>query len=376
MKGTACYTKTERNFASDFIENLEPYSPISSRDKIVSGLANCDLPPLKLDWNESTLPPSVAVKNAIINALACNDNLLNWYPELSSKELRRKLAAYSGRAMEEILVTNGSDDALDLICKVFLDPKDEVVVPYPTYTHFLTYIHTRGAVVKKVETPDPFKPDIASVLENVTPATKMIYIVNPNNPTGVLLSKQQIATLCSIASHCVVIVDEAYYEFAGETVLDLIDTYPNLIVTRTFSKAWALAGLRVGYLLTNLSLIAQLSKVLNPKSVSVLAQIAATAALDDKQYMEKYVADVKNSKLAMLDFFRKRGITAFDSRANYIMVQHPRLPKLLEEMEHENIFVRDRSSFKMLPGFFRVTLGDHLQTEDFLSRMAKVLERV
>ena len=189
-------------------------------------------------------------------------------------------------------------------------------------------------------------------------------------------SKQQIATLCSIASHCVVIVDEAYYEFAGETVLDLIDTYPNLIVTRTFSKAWALAGLRVGYLLTNLSLIAQLSKVLNPKSVSVLAQIAATAALDDKQYMEKYVADVKNSKLAMLDFFRKRGITAFDSRANYIMVQHPHLPKLLEEMEHENIFVRDRSSFKMLPGFFRVTLGDHLQTEDFLSRMAKVLERV
>ena len=172
MKENACYGRTEKNFASNFIEDLEPYSPISSRDKIVSGLANCDLPPLKLDWNESTLPPSVAVKNAIIQALACNDNLLNWYPELSSKELRRKLAQYSGRAMEEILVTNGSDDALDLICKVFLDPKDEVVVPYPTYTHFLTYIHTRGAVIKKVETPDPFKPDIASVLENITPATR------------------------------------------------------------------------------------------------------------------------------------------------------------------------------------------------------------
>lgn len=376
MKRDSIPSEIGKTMASNFIERVEPYSPISSRDKILSGSVDCDLPPLKLDWNESTLPPSVAVKNAIINALANNENLLNWYPELFSKELRRKLAVYSGRSMEEILVTNGSDDALDLICKVFLDPEDEVIVPYPTYTHFITYVQSRGAILKKVESPDPFKADISSILANISPLTKMIYLVNPNNPTGILLSKRQISTLCSIASHSVVVVDEAYFEFSGETVLDLIDSRPNLIVTRTFSKAWALAGLRVGYLLTNLSLIAQLSKVINPKSVSALAQIAATAALDDKQYMERYVADVRNSKLSMLDFFRKKNIRAYDSNANYIMVQHPRLPKLLAEMERENIFVRDRSAFKMLPGFFRVTLGDHIQTEDFMSRMTKVLGRI
>ena len=366
----------EKRLTSGFLEDLEPYSPISSRDKILQGNMTCDLPPLKLDWNESTLPPSVAVKNAIVDAMANNQNLLNWYPELYSKELRRKLADYTGRSSDEILVTNGSDDALDLICKVFLEPHDQVLIPSPTYTHFLTYAKSRSADLRIIEADDPFKADITPILENLTPATKLIYVVNPNNPTGVLLDRQQVATLCTVASHSIVIIDEAYFEFSGKTVLPLLDEFPNLIVTRTFSKAWALAGLRIGYLLTNIDLISQLMKVLNPKSVSSLAQVAAAAAIDDKQYMEKYVQDVKNCKLAMLDFFRKKEIKAYDSQANYIMVQHPRLQKLLSEMEKENIFVRDRSTFKNLPGFFRVTLADHTQTSDFLERMEKVLERV
>ena len=205
---------------------------------------------------------------------------------------------------------------------------------------------------------------------------KLIYVVNPNNPTGVLISKKQISTLCSVARNAIVIVDEAYFEFAGETVMDLIDRHSNLIITRTFSKAWALAGLRVGYLVTNIILIDELSKVINPKSVSVLAQIAAAAALSDKKYMDDYVIEVKNSKMMLLQFFRSRNIVAHDSSANYIMVQHPKLPRFIEEMEKENVFVRDRSSFKNLPGFFRITLGDHIQTDDLITRLDKALSRV
>lgn len=376
MKGNVSYITPSRSLTCGFVKGIEPYATISSRDKILSGLTQSNLPALKLDWNESTLPPSDSVKSAIIEAVSNNENLLNWYPELFSKDLRQKLALYCDRNMEEILVTNGSDDALELICKVFLDPGDHVVVPYPTYTHFITYVQSRGAVLKKVETPDPFKPDISSVLANVTPSTKLIYIVNPNNPTGVLLSKKQISTICTIASHSIVIVDEAYFEFAGESVVDLIDMHPNLIVTRTFSKAWALAGLRVGYLLTNLSLISQLNKVLNPKSVSVLAQVAAATALSDRKYMDDYVLEVKRSKLSLLEFLKKHNIHAYDSSANYVMVQHPKLPALLKEMEKENIFVRDRSSFKNLPGFFRITLGDHIQNDDLISRLERVLSRI
>lgn len=374
MKDLA-YLNPTGSLTSDFLTNIEPYATISSRDKIVADKQKT-LAPLKLDWNESTLPPSVKVKKAISEALEKDMNLLNWYPELYSKNLRSKLGQYNRRDSEEILVTNGSDDALELICKVFLDPGDHVVVPYPTYTHFITYVQSRGAVLKKVETPDPFKPDITSVLSNVTPMTKLIYLVNPNNPTGVLLNKKQISTVCTIASHCIVVVDEAYYEFAGESIVDLIDDHPNLIVTRTFSKAWALAGLRVGYLTTNIGLVEQLKKVINPKSVSVLAQVAAAAALDDRQYMENYVKEVKASKMILIDFLREYNLNVHDSTGNYIMVQHPKLQTLLEEMEKENIYVRDRSTFKNLPGFFRITIGDHEQTSELIKRLKRVFERV
>jgi len=375
MKENIAYLNPTGSLTSEFLVGIEPYATISSRDKIVAD-TKIDLPPLKLDWNESTLPPSTKVKKAISDALDKDINLLNWYPELYSKNLRSDLAKYCNRDMEEILVTNGSDDALELICKVFLDPGDHVVIPYPTYTHFITYVQSRGAVLKKVESPDPFKPDISSILSNVTPMTKLIYVVNPNNPTGVLLSRKQISTICTIANHSIVVVDEAYFEFAGETIIDLIDDHPNLIVTRTFSKAWALAGLRVGYLSTNMGLIEQLKKVINPKSVSVLAQVAASAALADRQYMENYVTEVKASKIILLGFLREHNLNVYDSTANYIMVQHPKLPLLLEEMEEENIYVRDRSTFKNLPGFFRITIGDHEQTAELIKRLERVLKKI
>ncbi len=365
-----------QTLVSNFAQDVQTYSPASSRDKVTSKPKNENLYPLKLDWNESTVPPSPLVKEALKNALEKEINLLNWYPELYSKKLVSKLTEYTNRSADEILVTNGSDDALELICKIFLDPGDHVLVPFPTYTHFITYVQSRGAVLKKVETPDPFSPDITSIINNVTKDTKLIYIVNPNNPTGVLLSKKQISTVCSVAKNSVILVDEAYFEFSGESVSDLVETYPNLIVTRTLSKAWALAGLRVGYILTNPLTIKDLARVLNPKSVSALAQVAAYAALSDPQYMNRFVREVEASKMLLLDFFKKNNINAYDSAANYIMVQHPKLERLLYEMENENIFVRDRSFFKNLPGFFRITLGNHLQTDELLTRLERVLSRI
>jgi len=376
MKGNIAYINSEKKLVSNCVNDIQAYCPVSSRDKITHEIKEGTLPPLKLDWNESTIPPSPLVKEALKDALEKDMNLLNWYPELYSKKLVSKLAKYTGRAENEILVTNGSDDALELICKVFLDPGNHVLVPYPTYTHFITYVQSRGAILKKVETPDPFTPDITSIINNVTPQTKLIYIVNPNNPTGVLLSRKQIETLCKIVKDAIILVDEAYYEFSGETVSDLIDKYPNLIVTRTLSKAWALAGLRVGYVMANAFTSKELSKVLNPKSVSTLAQVAAAVALSDKEYMERYVSEVEASKIILLDFFRQKNITAYNSSANYIMVQHPELDRLLKEMENENVFVRDRSSFKNLPNFFRITLGNHWQTEDLVCRLERILNRV
>jgi len=374
MRKNFAYINKETAMISQFVHKLEPYSPTSSRNKIES--TKSDLPPLKLDWNEATTPPSPHVNKAIIEALQNNNNILNWYPELFSEELRKKLTEYTGRRSNEILVTNGSDDALELICKVFLDPGDHVVAPYPTYTHFLTYVESRGAILIKAEPENVFKSDVSSILQKVTPDTKLIYITNPNNPTGVLLSNKEIETILTIASNSIVVIDEAYFEFSGSSAASLIDKYSNLIITRTFSKAWAMAGLRVGYLMTNYSNIFTLSKVFNPKSVNVLAQIAATAALDDVKYCKSYVKEVEASKTILLDFFKSHGLEAFDSHANYIMVAHPQINKFLTLMEEENIYVRDRSSFKKLPNFFRITMGNADQTADLIRRLEKVFKNI
>ncbi len=374
MRRRFAFINKESSLLSEFVHNVEPYSPISSRDKILDH--HCDLPPLKLDWNEATIPPSPRVTEAITDALTHNANLLNWYPELFSERLRTKLQDYTGRNHNEILVTNGSDDALELICKVFLDPGDQVIVPFPTYTHFLTYVESRGAVIRKAESEDVFNPGISSIISKINYKTKLIYIVNPNNPTGVLLSLAEIRKVLEMASDSIVIVDEAYYEFSGMSAVDLIDEYDNLIVTRTFSKAWAMAGLRVGYAMSNSANILALSRIFNPKSVNVLAQIAASAALDDIDYTRRYINEVTASKHILIDYFSRKGIEAHNSEANYIMVHYPAVHDLLAEMEKENVFVRDRSFFKALPDSFRITLGNAEQTADLISRLDKILDRV
>ncbi len=374
MKKNFAYLRKEASLLSDSVQNIEPYSPTSSRDKIETSKSN--LEPLKLDWNESTIAPSPKVKEALKKALLENDNMLNWYPELFSESLRSKLSEYTGRKHNEILVTNGSDDALELICKTFLDPEDQVVTQYPTYTHFFIYVESRGAILKKATPENVFENNISCIIEKITPATKLIYITNPNNPTGVLLTEREIETICTFATNSIVIVDEAYVEFAGMSVQNLIDTHHNLIITRTFSKAWGLAGLRIGYILSSAGIISSLSRIFNPKSVNIIAQTAALAALDDVEYMKRYVKDVQTSKRMLKSFFDNHDIHAVNGRGNYIMVQHPELSRLVEEMEKENIFVRDRSSFSMLPNYFRINLGTVSQTEDLIKRLESVLRRL
>ena len=373
-KKNLAYINNETSLLSQNMMHLKPYSPTSSRDKIDN--KKSEKKPLKLDWNEATIQPSPRVKEAILKALSESSNIINWYPELYSKKLKQKLAKYTERKSSEIIVTNGSDDGLELICKVFLDNNDEVIVSYPTYTHFLTYVKSRGAKIIKAESPNVFQPTISSIIENITPFTKLIYIVNPNNPTGTLFSKQEIERILKIATNSIVLIDEAYFEFAKETVVSLIDKYPNLIVSRTFSKAWAMAGLRIGYQISSASTIFSLSKLFNPKSVNVLAQTAALAALDDISYLNKYVNEVEKSKIILLKFLKSKNIVAFNSKANYIMVQYPKLHKLISELEKENVYVRDRSMFEKLPNFFRITLGTVSDTLELIERFKIVFLKI
>ena len=352
-------------------KRLRPYDPTTSLGKIH---AKPKQKPFKLDWNESTVPPSPCVTAALESFLrSSHHGGLHWYPELYSRELQRSLAGYTGLTPEHLLVTNGSDDALALVCNTFLDPADEVVVPTPTYTHFLVFAQADGGRIVPVRYDNPFEMQIDRVLQAITPRTKLIYLVSPNNPTGLIYGPEEVERVLDHAPHAVVIVDEAYHEFCDTTAVDLARSRPNLVVTRTFSKSFGLAGLRVGYLAAMPEMIMELKRLFNPKSVNVMGQVAATAALADIDYLRRYVAEVNASKPMLVDFFRERGFEARSTPANFVLARLPEPKRFCAALEEEGVYVRDRSSIPHMSGYVRLGVGTREQTAEVLERLRRAI---
>lgn len=353
------------------VANVRAYEPVSSLDRI---LARPWQEPLKLDWNESTIPPSPKVTEAISCFLA-KGGCLNWYPDLHAARLVESIAEYTGRLRDQIVVTNGSDDALDLLCKTYLDAEERVLLPYPTYTHFLVYAGARGVRFDPVTYEDPFVGQMDRIINGLTPWTKMVYLVNPNNPTGVLFSPSEVQRLLEVAPQTLVVVDEAYFEFAGTTVAHLTDRYPNLVVTRTFSKSFGIAGLRVGYIVAHPAAVQDLRRVHNPKSVNVMGQIAAAAALTDGDYLQGYLDAVSESRAFLVRALRERGYEARATVANWILVRVPDPRRFCESLAEEGVYVRNRSSFPQLNGYVRISVGTRPQMEALLERLDRAERR-
>ena len=354
---------------ADCIRDVRPYVPVQSLEAIgrasdTGGHAE----PLKLDWNESTIPPSPKVIEAVMRFMS-GDHHVNWYPDLTCAPLREALSHYVGVPDDHILVTNGSDDALDLLCKTYLNPEDRVVLPYPTYTHFLVFAGARGARFDPVTYDNPFEGRIDRVISALTPWTKLVYLVNPNNPTGVQFTRDDVARLVRRAPLSLVVVDEAYFEFSGVSVADLTMEFPNLVVTRTFSKSFGIAGLRIGYLVARPEVIEDLRRVFNPKSVNVLGQVAATAALGDLTYHENYVREARASREVLADWLRRRGFDARSTTANWVLVKVPDPAAFVHALEARHVYIRDRSNFPQLAGWVRMSVGTAEQTGQLCDRL-------
>jgi len=352
------------------IKNLSPYSPTSSMDTINDREKQ---KPYKLDWNEATILPSPKVLEAM-NKYLSGMNHLNWYPEILSRSLKKKLSTYVDLPEKNIIVTNGSDDALELVNKVFVNEGDRVIVPIPTYTHFYVHSGQRNAEIVKIASPDVFKTNLDGILKAITDNTKIIYIVNPNNPTGVMYNEHQIRTILTHAAHAIVIVDEAYYEFAGISMAHLVKEYDNIVVTRTFSKSFGLAAQRVGYMMASDMIVENCMKIFNPKSVNRLGQIAAEAALDDIQHLNSYVKSVTEAKYILKRYFLSRGIEFRTTPANYVLIQHSMAKTLVQLLQDEGVYVRDRTS--QMDGYIRMSVGTVEQTEEVMAIFDKVLEKL
>lgn len=349
--------------------HLSPYQPVSSLARIWE---RPEAAPLKLDWNESTLPPSPKVYEAIVNFLSFS-NHLNWYPELASRTLAEALSDYVELPSDNILVTNGSDDALELVCKTYLGPGDRVLVPMPTYTHFLVYLEARGAKVVDHYGPSLFDNDVEGIDKALGSHTKLVYLVSPNNPTGVTYNCKEVSFLLDRHPNTLFIVDEAYFEFHGESVVSLVKEYKNLVVTRTFSKCFGIAGLRMGYLCTSDSVMHELHKLFNPKSVNRLGQIAAQACLSDLPYYRAYAQQVNEAKELLMQELPKRGLEAFRTAGNYMLIKTDDPKAFCAALEREGVYVRDRSTLEKMEGFVRMTVPAATQVPDLLERMDRAL---
>lgn len=354
------------------VQALTPYEAVSSQAAIEAKPDHHTS--FKLDWNESTIAPSPRVTEAIARYLS-EGRGLNWYPRLGSAELVEALVDYTGVGTEFILATNGSDDALHLICDTYLDRGDQVVIPVPTYNHFMVFAQSRGAELVTTRGETAFDSNLEGIERAMTKDTRLLYLVSPNNPTGVVYEPQVVARLCERYPRTLIVLDEAYFEFSQITGIELVKEYPNLLVTRTFSKAFGLAGLRVGYLAANPSLVKGLRRMYNPKSVNTLGQIGAIAALSDLPYLYNYLDEVRASKEILREFFDKNGVDAHITPANFVVVRMPDLQSALSQLESRGVYVRDRSSYPGLSGCLRMTVGTREQTERLLDRVGDVFAR-
>lgn len=327
---------------------------------------------VKADWNESGDEPSPRVKEALRAFL--RGIPLRWYPDVEATKLREAIAEYNGCTYDQTQVFSGSDAALEYFCRAFLNPGDEVIIRTPTYDNFRVYVESNGGQVIAVNNPSPFTLDISAITDAITAKTKLIYLVNPCNPTGVAYAEKEVKRILDAAPNALVISDEAYFEFYGKTALPLLKNYPNLVISRSFSKAFALAGLRIGYLIANPRTLAIVNKIRVGKNVNSIAQIAAEAALTDQAHLKNYVREVVENREWLVQTLSTMGYTVQTTLANFILVKVENPTGFASHLKNERIYVRDRSYMPQMEGYVRITVGTKAQAQRIADACERYLE--
>ena len=317
---------------------------------------------LKLDWNEATIPPTPLVMERI-EALLKEPSFFNLYPTTYNDELLSLLAQYVELPKENIQYFGSSDVLHEYICKAFISVGDPIMILGPSYDNFRLTCQANGADVYFSYYNDDFTFDTER-FENdiITCEPAVVYICNPNNPTGNVHSKNYIEHLLQEYPDTLFLIDEAYYEFSGITVKDLVQRYDNILISRTMSKAFALANFRLGYLIAGKDNVQFINKIRNPKNLSTFAQVAGCAALSDTQYMWNYVDEVHRGKDYFTEFMLKYAdkLRVHPSHGNFSLIEFQTYEDkiaLLNYLADNNIFVRDTTQAPMVRNCFRITIG-------------------
>lgn len=347
--------------AHPHIKAMSPYKPP------LEGRSSS--PYLLLDFNERTTPLPEIVIEKIADWI--RENRLHKYPEYG--DIEQLIAQYAEVPNERVMITNGSDQGIDVIFRAFTTMGDEVIVPAPTFAMHEHSAHLQGCeLIAPVYTREGGYP-LDDVLTAISPRTKLIVVCNPNGPTGTLLEVDGIARIAAAAPNAVVLIDECYFEYAGVTAKDIVSTYPNIIITRTFSKTWGLSSLRLGYVIAVPEVLEELLKVRGPYDVNMVAVEALRAAMAQREYLDEYVKEVMEVALPRFEnFLRAEGIAFWPSRANFILIHPPDAAALEERLRTNDILVRPRKG----PGInntVRITIGTVAQMERVMAVMKTFL---
>ncbi len=370
-----------KDLARKNIQNLKPYQPGKPIEELKRELKIKDI--IKLASNENPLGPSPKAIKALSGAVSG----VNRYPDGSSFYLKRKIAKKFGLSAKNITIGNGSDELIDTVIKTFTEERDEVLITKPAFLEYSILSKARGVKVKTVAVnlvnPErsrgikDFQYDINAILRAINARTKVIFIGNPDNPTGAYLNKKMLGDFIKgCPNDRIIVFDEAYRELVDKK--DYSNPFKcinkrNIIILRTFSKAYGLAGLRIGYGLANKRIIAAMEKLRLPFNVNLLAQKAAEAALDDVAHIAGTKKVIKTGKKFLVKSLEALGFKIVISPANFILVNCGKKSgnEIFKKLLKHGVIVRDMKAYD-LPNFFRVNIGTMEENRRFI----EVLKRI
>jgi histidinol-phosphate aminotransferase len=362
--------KTTEDFIVPWVRNAEPYS-----DKHMD-IAWENPQVIRMMSNENLLAPSEHVLDAVMEAA----RLGNLYPG-SGPQLRKKLGESAGLTADHVVLGNGSTDVINFVVHTFVAPGEEVVISVPTFPMYDARVRVAGGVVRSIPMTPDFYWDMPAILKAVTPKTKLIFICSPNNPTGNQIDGKDLLRILKLGIPT--FYDEAYYELEDEVASHAawIGKYPHLMVNRTLSKAFGLAGFRVGYLLCDPKLASYFNRVRIPWNVSLVALAAALAGLEDLEDQQRKRDNTLQGRKYIYEEINKiPGMRAFPSEGNFVLVDAGILGRdsgeIRDRMASRGIFIRPMTGHNMARGFIRITVGTPEQNRLFIKTFKEVFDEL
>lgn len=354
------------------VQKLHPYQAGKPTDELERELGIKNI--VKLASNENPLGLSELVKSALQKELTG----LTRYPDANGYYLKEALAQKYDLQSDQITLGNGSNDLLEIIARAFVSECDEVIFAQYAFVVYPLVTQAIGAQAVVVPAKD-YGHDLDAMVDAITDKTKLIFIANPNNPTGTFLQPKQLkAFLAQVPAHILVVLDEAYFEYVSEEIrgnaIEWINEYSNLIVSRTFSKAYGLAGLRVGYAISDANIADILNRVRQPFNCNALALKAAETVLSDSEYLDQTVALNKVGMADFSHFFTKHNLDFIPSMGNFIVVNVGKSgDQVYQQLLHEGVIVRPLTGYG-LPNHLRISIGTEYENQRFKQALINVLQ--